>query len=100
MDRLASDANFAFLGLIPKIFVFARKQPLTSVGIAIHPIEIEGDTMFTFKSFLTVFIVSIAAMGQLGCGGDSPRQVQETPELSFDDVAAQIDRENASDQEE
>ncbi|TWU55619.1 hypothetical protein Poly59_19190 [Rubripirellula reticaptiva] len=35
-----------------------------------------------------------------GCGGDSPRQVQETSELSFEDMANQIEQESSVIEEE
>ena len=48
-----------------------------------------------FLGLLFCWAVSI-----VGCGGDSPRVVEETDELSFDDMAAQAAADTALSSEE
>lgn len=51
--------------------------------------------MFATRVLGCLFAGCMVLSSIAGCSGDSPRQVQETSELSFEDMANQIEQESS-----
>lgn len=53
-----------------------------------------------FKVSIAELLCGFGILITLGCDGDQPRQVQETSEMTFDEVADRIEQESMASEDE